>query len=1390
MSSDATTTCADVMDDLAALVDGDEAVVARHAEHLAGCDACRDARHEASAVADVVRVTAASGYVQPPIGELVERLMAKIEDKKPDAAMTAEKAVKAVRPAPAPSTPKAKAAKTATTAKRGWLVGAAAAASALAAASIAGVYLHAPHGDDGAIATPVVASAAIGKIEVVEAAGKSTSGLVAGAPIAAGATLRTDERTRVSLTLADGTHLTLDHATTLAFDRAEPRRVQLAAGRLVADVAHVDGRPAAFATPSGTVEVVGTRFELTATEQTTSVQVVRGAVVLRTAAGTRDDVRAGEEGTIDHGALSVAAAPQLAHEIAWSELSEPGPAAAAHDDVTAGLGSLRAYKPGESRDRDWNLALAHHDVHVRIVGPIARTEITETFRNDSAATLEGVYQFPLPADAQIEDLALDVPGREPIAFNEGAFVDKTRAKKIWDGVIQHATPHPIQPPTSEIIWVPGRWRDPAMLDWQRGGRFELRVFPIPAKGARTIKLAYTQVVTPRGDGREYIYPLAHSRDGSTVADDFSFDVEVRGAARGSIRSGGYDLVADPARGDVGALSLHQGGFVPRGDLAIDYRPADGAELRAWTFAGGAAALPDETLAKKHGVGIDPAVVAAQRAEAQDLRPTAVLALRPLLPRWRAEHARDYAIVVDRSQSMIGERETRAADLVTAMIGQMDRRDRVTLLACDSACRRQGDPRVPSPQVAADARAFLAAEPAAGASDLVASIRDAAEALPAADGDREKWILFVGDGFATTGFRRASDVERALASTTRGARVSTIGIGGDADTALLAAAARAGGGSYLAWLPGETVAIAALAALESTDGSALRGATIELPAGLAEVTPSALPTLRAGEETLLAARVTGAVDGDVVVRGTVGGEAFEQRYPLHLAVSSAAGNAFVPRLWASLAIDELERGGSGADRARIVALSQGYGVMSRETSLLVLESQAMFDAFGVDRHAPAATWTGEEAIDEASAIGAVAQTAAPATAATQGFGHAGGGGGAYGGAVDSAMDEGRAEKATTADKTPTTQAAKKDERPMPVTTVPAAPTPQPTPTRRPMPQPSLHHSPPRPPSDRAVADNFDDFEGPRHMVPMIRTWVRVPSVTPYDGVNPAIAKAVTEFDAELVAHPDSREAHRALVQALSYSGDLDRARDVAARWLDRDRLDPQALGYEADLLGRAGQRDLALRTLAGLVDLDADHVALHERMVRAYEAVGRRAQACGHRIAIATLQPKDVAAAGRAATCLRSLGRAGDAELVLAALPDNAARAAAEKAGLVPAIDATATGELVADAHWTGGADLDLSLVTPDGTRVSWMGGREGVVVTDATATDRERLALRSLKRGNYLIEVSRVAGSSPATIRGTLDVTALGERRALPFELAGDRVVVGRISIALEAHLEPCSTTT
>ncbi len=160
---------------------------------------------------------------------------------------------------------------------------------------------------------------------------------------------------------------------------------------------------------------------------------------------------------------------------------------------------------------------------VRIVGSVARTEVEEVFRNDTDQTLEGIYRFPLPPEAQVEDLALDVDGR----MESGAFVERERAAAIWRGAIRNATA-PAQRVREEFVWVPGPWHDPALLEWQRGGRFELRVFPIPARGARRVRIAYTQTVAASSGVRRYTYPLAHDPAGSTRVEQFDVDVQVLG----------------------------------------------------------------------------------------------------------------------------------------------------------------------------------------------------------------------------------------------------------------------------------------------------------------------------------------------------------------------------------------------------------------------------------------------------------------------------------------------------------------------------------------------------------------------------------------------------------------------------------------------------------------------------------------------------------------------------------------------------------------------------------------------------------------------------------------------------------------------------------------------
>ncbi|HEY5920020.1 MAG TPA: FecR domain-containing protein [Kofleriaceae bacterium] len=1355
----------EVMDDLAALVAGEAAAISRHAEHLASCDECRDAKHEAAKLAGMLG-DAGADYVAD--GALIDRVLAKAGADAP--ASEPKLAVKPKASEPKIETP-VRDISTARKKRKLWIV--AGAAAALAAGTV-GIALMKRGGDSSQ--SVAVGDGPIGKVKTISRAatdqgdglaikvGNAWRPLRADEMVPSGAELRTDERTRASLELSDGSRMVLDHRTAVKFDAAEPRRVQLVAGRIATDVAHVEKRQAQITTPAGRIDVIGTRFTVTAADQLTAVQVVRGSVMLTTANGSKEEVRAGEEGMIENGKLSVSAAPQLVKETAWSELEQPK-AKQTDQETTAGLGALRAYKPGEKRDKDWKLALANHEVKVRISGPVARTEITETFRNDSDTTLEGVYQFPLPADAQIDSLSLDMAS-EPDGFIDGAFIDKERAAKIWRGVIDKAAPKKIERDPliqQEIVWVPGPWKDPALLDWKRGGRFELRIFPIPAKGARTIKLAYTQVVTPRGPQRQYVYPLPHSTDGSTVADKMKVDVEVRGAQQGSVRAAGYELKPDAARGDVNAMTLEQGGFVPRGDLVVDYRPDGDAEVRAWTFAGGAAVGPDDKLAAKKNVGIDQKVVDAQKLVAADARPTAVLALSPKLPRWRESKARDYMIIVDGSQSMVGERFARASELATAMVADMDRRDRFGVMVCDSECRAMGDLRAPSTAAASELKTWLTAQTPAGASDVVAALRAGNAKLE--DAQRERWVLYIGDGFASTGFRRVSDVEKAVATTIGNVHVTTIGVGSDADSALLAAAARGGGGSYLAWVPGQSVNTAAMAALESSYGTSLRDATVELPAGMTEVaaaggspaektTMTSLPTLRAGGEVLVAARINGDVSGEIVLRGKVAGQKFEQRYPLKLAVSTATGNGFVPRLWASLAIDQLERQGKGEDRARIVAMSQGYGVMSRETSLLVLESQAMFDAFGVDRSQPQAKWTGEEEIDEVAAQGVLAvpadnapkpypQAATKATAAS----------------APSARDDDR--QMMNLDKLDGDSAGgliKREEG-----------------------EKAAKNDKKKQAEERPRAMPA----GRRMVIQMKKVWTRHAALATFDGVNASITKAIADAQDALVKNPDSREKHRALVQALSYGGKLDEARDIANKWLERDKLDPQALGYIADILGREGKRELALRTLSGLVDLDPDRANLHERMINAYERSGRLSQACSHRIAMVGLTVKEAAkrAAG-AARCLRSLGRTGDAELVMKSLVDDKARTEAEKLATVAPVDPRVAGDLVINGKWDNTADLDISLVAPDGSRVSWMGGRTDITVADSTARDREQLSVKRLRKGNYLIEISRGETAS-STVRGSVDVSVLGQKKSLPFELSGERVVVGKINVTMTSHLEP-----
>lgn len=280
------------------------------------------------------------------------------------------------------------------------------------------------------------------------------------------------------------------------------------------------------------------------------------------------------------------------------------------------------------------------------------------------------------------------------------------------------------------------------------------------------------------------------------------------------------------------------------------------------------------------------------------------------------------------------------------------------------------------------------------------------------------------------------------------------------------------------------------------------------------------------------------------------------------------------------------------------------------------------------------------------------------------------------------------------------------------------------------------------------------------------------------------RALQSAESALRENPDSRDRHRALVRALSRVGDVEGARQVAERWLERDPLDPEALTYLADALGRMGDQKNALRTLSGVVDLAPNGDVLHQRLANAFERGGMPERACGHHVARAEADPTQAESVGAAIRCERARGRIEAAERLLASMPSPILRDKAENAARSASLPSS-RGELILDASWSRGVDLDVSIITPEGTRLSWMGGRVHVVGEHGRTPGRERLGLRRAAVGSYLVEIARTDPNDRSPIAGRIDVQVLGQTQTLPFSLDGARALAGRVDVVRRTRLEP-----
>ena len=1160
---------------------------------------------------------------------------------------------------------------------------------------------------------------------------------------------------RLALELSDGTAIELNHDTTLALDARSPRGLILEAGEVLLDVAHRQELPAlTIRAPAGEVTVIGTQLQVAATDSRTLVDVLRGVVDV-TSGGETKRLGAGDEAILRKGAAPrVYAAPNLAEATRWVEpIDERG----VTDSL--GFGSLTARKPGAREDREAALRLVDHQVTAKIQGRVARTTVEEAFYNDTDDVMEGIYSFPIPPGARIAALDLMVDG----AWEHGAIVDRERGEKIWRGVIRNATAKKERHKQKiEYIWVPGPWRDPALLTWKRGSEFELRIFPIPKRGERRVRIAYTETLDAVPGGRRYVYPLSKDPTGRARAARFTFDATIGAAGGGAdVRTAPYDL-SPRGDGDRLRMAMSRDDFSPEGDIVIDVPDAEpGVELMTW--------------------GYQPA--AATGGGAGD--GYALLALRPHLPSRASEGPLDVLFVVDTSYSTQRERLSRAAQVVARTIQEMGRGHRAHVLVCGTRCEELGVGfRETGDGLAAEVAERLSAIEPLGTTALDESFERAGAALRAAHvAPNSARVVYVGDGVATIGELDAGRVARSVADALPGVRVTTVSLGGQVDATMLEGVARETDGDYLEYGRFRTPRAMALAILQRQWGEPLTEVALRLPPGLSQVAPAVQGVMWPGEERLVAARTAGSVSGEVVLSGRLGGEAFERTYRIDVSPRMVAGNAFLPRLWAERRIGDLEAADATANREAIVALSKAHHVVSRHTSLLVLESPAMAKAFDVHDTRPAVDWTGEE-----QAEGELADYDLDGLDDADGSGFGtlgqgvGGGGDAVGslGGLKSGSGAGAVMGSDSKKRKPTGKSGSIRA---------SAPSSEPKGVLPPSKKPRSS-SPARDRVREELGKTLEDKPAPPpprrggEYVAMKKAWYREATIGAYRDRHSAEHRELAKREATLRANPESRDRTRDLVQWYLRMGMVTSAEQLAQRWLEKDRMDAGALMALADVAALQGDAARSEALLASAVEVDHDNLVARDRMVGLYQAAGEAALACAHSVARAILSEGSPDHAVAAARC------AGDVERFFAHL-SRKNRKKADKALAKPAAAPKVHDKIVVEASWDGGQDLDVIVLDPRGRRVSWQGGAKRVAVADAKSLTHERLALSADKLGRYTVlmvhaEAGGADAERSAPISGRLTVRSYnGAKRTLSFTTDGRSTHVASLRIVSKWRHEP-----
>jgi Ca-activated chloride channel family protein len=599
------------------------------------------------------------------------------------------------------------------------------------------------------------------------------------------------------------------------------------------------------------------------------------------------------------------------------------------------------------------------DVNVTINGLLARVRVEQRFSNLSDHWMEGVYQFPLPPEAAVDQLNMWIGER----VIEGRIAEKAAAKREYQKAKQSG-------------------RKASLLSQQRPNMFTTSVANIAPGEEIRIEIEFSQTILfeegryqwrfPMVIGPRYIpgQPLLMQRDQQTgwalPTDQVPDAHEIT------------PPVLDPAFGKQNPVSMQISldAGLPVTELISQYHRVTsrqvGRRVEIQLADGEVPADRDFLLSWRVPVGLYPKTAIFQERW-QDEDYALLMVMPPDLEVESQRLPREMIFVIDSSGSMHGASMQQAKAALRLALSRLGDQDSFNLIHfSDQSHALFSRPLAGNERNRYRAIRFVDRLEAEGGTEMMPALRMALGSSE--DKERLRQIVFLTDGSVGNESALFELIQQRLGQS----RLFTIGIGSAPNSHFMQRAADFGRGSFTYIGDLGEVESRMRNLFEKLEHPAMRDIHLEWQAeSPMEILPSRIPDLYLGEPLMLALK-SDELTGELMIEGDRDGTPWRQTINL----ISKPSHDGLHKYWAkqkiqglmSAATDEIT---AETKRERVLELALNHQLVSAYTSLIAVEKQpsrppeSLLKGGQVPLNLPAG-W------DANHVFGSLPQTATPAT----------------------------------------------------------------------------------------------------------------------------------------------------------------------------------------------------------------------------------------------------------------------------------------------------------------------------------------------------------------------------------------------------------------------------